>query len=305
MALYCRGGGNYRRKFDVNRFSYAMFFWKHFFRLYPIHLLIFAIFALWNWHGGICYDWMQFVTQLLLIQSWIPSTHTLYIYNSVSWFLCDIIFFYAVFPIVYRWVMNVRIRAFACGFIVFVVAYCMVAIKVPDEIVNCTLYANPLLRLVDFIMGIMAYRVWKTHSGQLGNLFSRANMLAVNVVLLLLVYCCYVNLGVGVRCSAPFWFISPIIILSLVNSERSGDVQDRLFGSGLMQWFGGISFEIYMMHLLVMRFVRKIYPFDGSVQLDIGYFILAFVITIGVAWWINKYFVKPASNVLCRWLLHN
>ena len=96
-----------------------------------------------------------------------------------------------------------------------------------------------------------------------------------------------------------------LIILSLVNSERSGDVQDRLFGSGLMQWFGGISFEIYMMHLLVMRFVRKIYPFDGSVQLDIGYFILAFVITIGVAWWINKYFVKPASNVLCRWLLHN
>jgi len=281
------------------------FFWKHFFRLYPIHLLLFVIFALWNWHGGICYDWAQFVTQLLLIQSWIPSTHTLYTYNSVSWFLCDIIFFYAVFPIVYRRVMNVKIKSFGCGFVIFAVVYCMVAVRVPDEMVNCTLYANPLLRLVDFTMGIMAYRFWETYGEQFKRWFSKVNVLVFNAMLLLLIYWCYVNLGVGVRCSAPFWMVMPIIILGLVCSDGSGDAQDRLFGGRLMQWLGGISFEVYMMHPLVMRLVRKIYPFDGSLQSDILFFILAFVVTIGVAWGINKYFVKPVSTFLCRWLLHN
>ena len=62
-----------RGEFDGKRF-----FWKHFWHLYPLHLLFFAVTVALDYRLGVSYDALQIVTSLLLVQTWIPSDHTLF-----------------------------------------------------------------------------------------------------------------------------------------------------------------------------------------------------------------------------------
>lgn len=81
-----------RGEFDGKRF-----FWKHFWHLYPLHLLFFSATVALDNRLGVSYDALQIATSLLLVQTWIPSDHTLFVANGVSWFLCDTLFCYIVF----------------------------------------------------------------------------------------------------------------------------------------------------------------------------------------------------------------
>lgn len=78
-----------RGEFDGKRF-----FWKHFWHLYPLHLLFFSATVALDYRLGVSYDALQIATSLLLVQTWIPSDHMLFVANGVSWFLCDTLFCY-------------------------------------------------------------------------------------------------------------------------------------------------------------------------------------------------------------------
>lgn len=133
-----------RGEFDGKRF-----FWKHFWHLYPLHLLFFSVTVALDYRLGVSYDALQIVTSLLLVQTWIPSDHTLFVANGVSWFLCDTLFCYIVFAWLYKWLTSIRTSRLAIGMTVLAAVYACLALQVPDKMTNCTLYSNPLLRAID------------------------------------------------------------------------------------------------------------------------------------------------------------
>lgn len=144
-------------------FSTRSYFWHHFWRLYPLHVLLFALMLALDSRLGHKYDLVQTLSTLFLVQSWIPSNHTLYNINAVSWFLCDTLFFYLIFKQLYAWLMSIDIRRrrYSYALLAFVSIYLIAASLVPADMTNCTLYANPLLRTIDFAIGIMSYRLYK------------------------------------------------------------------------------------------------------------------------------------------------
>ena len=120
-----------RGEFDGKRF-----FWKHFWHLYPLHLLFFSVTVALDYRLGVTYDALQIVTSLLLVQTWIPSDHTLFVANGVSWFLCDTLFCYIVFAWLYKWLTSIRTSRLAIGMTVLAAVYACLALQVPDRMTN-------------------------------------------------------------------------------------------------------------------------------------------------------------------------
>lgn len=86
--------------------------WKRFMylrtsRVYPMHLIGLALSIKVT---GI-YSASTTIANLLLVQSWFDGIY--FSYNSVSWFLSDLILFYALFPLLLR---LIRLRFFAIFF---------------------------------------------------------------------------------------------------------------------------------------------------------------------------------------------
>ena len=107
----------YGPKVSRGDFSTKKFFWRHFWKLYPLHVLLYAVVLLLDRRIGHTYDWIQMTTSLLLLQSWIPWNHTLYTVNAVSWFLCDTLFFYVVFRSLYGFLMSADGKNLKLGFV--------------------------------------------------------------------------------------------------------------------------------------------------------------------------------------------
>lgn len=290
----------YGPRISRGEFSTRQFFERRFWRIYPLHLLLYTIVLSLDWRIGHFYDWTQKITTLLLVQSWIPSNHTLYVINPVSWFLCDIIFFYVIFKHLYSYIIKIYSRKLTKLLIVFITIYLIVAWQVPKDIINCTLYTNPLLRTFDFALGIFAYKVYKTQKLYTLKHNKRKLMpLTICFISGLTIYGIYQLLnGNGIRCAALFWPFIPLFIIYLASIDGTPNHLARLFSSSPMLWLGNISFEIFMIHLVAMRLTQHVIKTDGSLTSDYVYFFTAFCVTIVMAWGLHRCFVKPITNAI-------
>lgn len=214
-----------RGEFDGKRF-----FWKHFWHLYPLHLLFFSVTVALDYRLGVTYD----------------------------------------------------------------------ALQVPDKMTNCTLYSNPLLRAIDFSLGIIAYRFYKTSPSvrKQPRLFPY-----VDAALLLAVYALYQIMCPQIRCSMLFWPVMPLIVVRLATADASEGWATRLLQSKPMSWLGSVSFEIFIAHLLVIRIVQHIVGYDGSEKLAAINLAVSIVSTILMAEALRRWFVKPVTDVINRRLL--
>lgn len=225
-----------RGEFDGKRF-----FWKHFWHLYPLHLLFFS-----------------------------------------------------------AWLTSIRTSRLAIGMTVLAAVYACLALQVPDKMTNCTLYSNPLLRAIDFSLGIIVYRFYKTCPSvrKQPRLFPY-----VDVALLLAVYALYQIMCPQIRCSMLFWPVMPLIVVRLTTADASEGWATRLLQSKPMSWLGSVSFEIFIAHLLVIRIVQHIVGYDGSEKLAAINLAVSIVSTILVAEALRRWFVKPVTDVINRRLL--
>lgn len=283
-------------------FNVRKFFCRHFCKLYPLHLLLFAFSLVLDWRIGHHYDWAQILTTMVLVQSWIPSNHTLYSVNGVSWFLCDILFFYLIFKYLYSYLIQLKAGRLLWQVIIFVAIYLAVAWQVPHDQVNCTLYANPLLRTFDFALGIIAYKFYKISDVSRLKLLEKKPyiMLIGSVLTGVLVYGIYQMLhGNGIRCAALFWPVVPVFVVCLVAMDDTKDMMVRLFLSRPMRWLGSISFEFFMVHCIVMRITQHFWNMGESVGGDYFFFISTLGVSIFAAWILHRCFVNPISKKMC------
>lgn len=293
----------YGRNVQERTFHHRRFLWRHLSGLYPLHLLLFIIVLAFDLKADYHYDAVQLLTNLLLLQSWVPSDHTLFTINGVSWFLCNTIFYYLVFPYLYRLVaVLISKRRFFVFSLFFALLYLVLALYIPNSYVNCTLYVNPLLRIPDFALGIAACLFYK-HINTSANNFALKWLrlpLLIDVITLLLTDFIYQHLLPNLRCAALFWIVMPPLIMKLAYHNRSNDMTARLLSSKPLSWLGDISFEFFITHTLILRIVRHFIPNNGSLESDSIFLLLSLLITITTATLLHKYFVRPIAQALCK-----
>lgn len=158
------------KRFLINRFA----------RIWPLHIVTMLIwialitpsmtheFA--NTNEGI----HKLILNIFLIQSWSFTAPNVLSFNGVAWSISTEAFFYVTLCFI---LMNKRIN-FPFAIVIFsLVAYSFIFVSTKAGITNDdgaqgitmfgTLYANPLVRIVEFLFGVLCFNIYQTFSKKL------------------------------------------------------------------------------------------------------------------------------------------
>jgi len=291
----------YRDRISGRDFSYGKFIFRRAAKYYPLHwLCLFFVLLLVFLMGGFGKDRMvPFVLNAALLQSWIPLKSIYYSFNSPSWFLSDMLFLVCVFPLLLKGITAIlKSKLWTALFaIALLAAYIALFLTVNEENRHFVLYINPLVRLPDFILGILSAFIFLSLKSREASLASSAALLRI------IVYAClgillFLSIVLPVRYLMCSLIFAPLIcaILILVSLEPVG--AKSVFSWKPMVFLGGFSFEIYMIHgvcLSYFDFIRNNYIGVNDKLLYVPVY-LVLVVLLSIA--CRKFFVVPVSRYL-------
>ena len=139
----------YGPQISEGSFSFGRFLKRRLLKCYPLHILCLLLFLIVSRSAidG------RVILNALLLQSWVPDADYYFSCNSVSWFLSSLMFCYLVFPSVYRRISPaLTLTVLAAGIAIYLL--------VPYSRVNAILYVHPLVRFIDFYLGMLLARYY-------------------------------------------------------------------------------------------------------------------------------------------------
>ena len=283
--------------------------WRRFFaeralRLYPMSWLALLpiaaiLFYYHEWDGT-----PQFFTDLLLVQSYVPVKSYYFSFNTVAWFLCGLLLSYACFP----WLMRLM-RRFSLRTKLWALAAWVVLMLVLMPHLNMALrvhiYVNPVMRMMDFVTGMVAAHVYQELSKRKFNINPAiATLLEVLPFVLVVGFTLLVIHVPSAFCYEGFviWYL-PAGILVVVSALLNG--REGLLGRLLLwkpfQWLGTISLEIYIFQILAARiFNYLIAPILGHFGFEKAYSlypVFGLILLFIISWLVHRF----VTTRLWRW----
>jgi peptidoglycan/LPS O-acetylase OafA/YrhL len=266
-------------------------------RVYPVHLVT-ALTALLlgvtlgqlvrpdNFYGvpGVG----SFLANVFLVHSWIPGQNQSL--NTVSWTLACEAFFYLTFPV---WGALIR-RLQTGGTVVFALAS-VVLVVVPAALEPTWpfLQSFPAARLGEFMLGIALARLVALGSW-------RGPRLDIAVAIMLISY-----FLVPVWPGQYGYSVATLIGIGvLIPAAAVADLREdpSFWRSRSMVRLGELSFSFYMVHLMVIRVVRRVFPMlvqHGSTA-EMIVVAAIFALSLGLAWALYEYVETPCRRFLTR-----
>ncbi|WP_412543655.1 acyltransferase [Longispora sp. K20-0274] len=241
-------------------------FWRgRFFKIFPNHLLVFAVALGLIIASGEHVRVIQAVANLFLVQAWIPNTSFfLYPINGVTWSLSAELFFYACFPVLVLLVNRIRpsrlwlyvavaiagvaiIPTIATTFVPETPASPFGGQGIASWPQHWFVFFFPVTRSLEFITGMLLARIIKT-----GRWIGVGILPAVAVIVA--VYA--VSLYVPKIYTLAAIFVIPVVLL--IGAAATSDLAGRntLLTTKPMVWLGDISFAFYALHVVVLFYVH-------------------------------------------------
>ena len=297
----------YGQQIVDGRFRTILFIKKQLLKFYPLHLLMLVVMVLLDVRLERYYEWYQLLPSVFLIQSWFPFDSIIQVANASSWFLCALMFAYALFSIAFRCLHRVSSRHLFAIITVVLMAYGCVISMVPLHKLNYIVCLSPLLRVLDFCIGIL---VWRLCTSSCGEAFSQhlqtwtawqvTLLELLPVALVVVTYLVYGSISPRLRCVSLFWLVLPFLLFVYVKTDRLQGWVTWLLHRPLMLWLGGISMEIYLTHWPVMRVFNSLLHSSG--QFDrlptTGVLMLTIVVMVLAAYTFQRCFVRPVQRKL-------
>ncbi|MEU6660805.1 acyltransferase [Streptomyces sp. NPDC046821] len=292
-------------------------FWRRrFFRIYPSHAVTFAAAVVLLWLFGEHQKLGPTLTNLFLLQDWVPDNAYMDSANGVSWSLSAELLFYLAFPVLVAAIL--KIRANRLWFWVGGTALAVILVPVaslawlPDSpqwswgpaswaqiwFVN----VFPVSRLLEFVIGIMLARMVQT---------GMRSPLGVTPAVLLVVasYAAQLFLPVHFLFSYAAIQIVPValLILALAASDLKG--RKSFLNTPAMVYLGNLTFAFYLVHNLVLRFGHRAFGVEPNAYGQLGgpqwsgpvavaFLAAAFVVSLLLSWVLFVLVERPA---VARW----
>jgi len=270
------------------------FYVKRVVLLYPLYAISLLLAFAWNYFTGVHVDLDVFLSNALLLQSWIPFRSHYFALTFAGWFLSTLMSLYIAFPFICRY----RLASFGIAIVsAFWGPEIMTSLYAHINVVadvNNVAYINPFCRLPDFCLGILIGGMFKAGCWRTGRAvsFSGAAVLDVAAIALLAGYTKVTAFqGLGIDRTL---FLIPIFALLLDLTANDGPLR-RLLSLRLFVFLGRNAFSIYLLHLPVRWFFFDygLVPVKGTPG-----FAIYFVITLVVAVMVQHFVVSPLVEVL-------
>lgn len=298
----------YGKKVLDGNFQTMAFVKRQLTKFYPLHLLTFVVMVVLDARLNCYYEWYRLLPNALLLQSWIPDDSFFFVANGSSWFLSDLLFFYLIFAVAFRLLVQMSHRQLLLLGLVTAGVYSLLAMSIPLEKVNAVLYASPATRVIDFCIGILCFRLyasdrWLQVRDKLQTM-SAWSVSLIELAMVAMVICSffvYEHASLRFRCVALFWLVLPLFLMVYVSTDKASGVVTRLLHHPSMQWLGNISFELFLTHWITLRIIY-------SVMLSLGYgetvrkqalvLILTLTLLVVVSYLAKRCFVDPVGQKL-------
>lgn len=255
----------YRQRILAGEITYRAYLRKRFLRIYPLHLIGFlaAIILINCWLGR--YTPAVWSANLLLLQSWVPVKSVYFSCDAPSWCLSDLMFCYALFPLLVRLFHRLKTWTLAAISAALIGGYFAVIHLLPAHLLTPIIYINPLMRCLDFMLGMALYRAVgsvRRPAKRTAYLLPTCIELAVIAIYALaIIGYNHVSQRYGL---ASYWWLptSALIVVFAAGSQRNGLITALLNSRPLLR-FGKLSFIFYMMHVPVIKGTLRLLTLCG------------------------------------------
>lgn len=288
---------NYQEGILTKKLSLRKYFIARFARIYPLHILTFII-ALPLSYKLFTSDFISGIIKVLfnvsLTQSFIPFQSVYFSFNAPSWSISDEMFFYVMFPVlVFVFFQSKRVYS-----LLFIIAFIpLLSLMLNNEYNHWIYYINPMSRLIDFIIGMLLFEVYKVlNKKQYLDKISFTFLEIVVVIVLGIFVFFHQYISQVARFSFYYWI--PMSSIILVFSYQKGKLSKILSLKPLI-YLGEISFGFYLFHQLIIRYYLAISDKKIiSINDDFLVLIILFLITLFVSYISYERFEKPMNKVV-------
>ncbi|QUQ71666.1 acyltransferase family protein [Kutzneria sp. CA-103260] len=266
-------------------------------RVYPVHLVTALLAVLLgvtlgqlvrpdNFYGVPSIG--SFLANVFLVHSWIPGQNQSL--NTVSWTLACEAFFYLTFPVWGLLVRRLQTRGTTVFALVSVVLVVLPAVAQPSL---SFLQSFPAARLGEFTLGVALARLVALGSW-------RGPRLEIAVAVMLISYFLVPvwpgQYGYSVATLVGIGVLIPAAAVADLREDPS------FWRSRTMVRLGELSFAFYMIHLMVIRVARRVFPALVQRGSTAELFVVAgiFAVSLGLAWVLYEYVETPCRRFLTR-----
>ncbi len=284
---------NYTAKLSDASCSKREFWVARIARIYPLHLLTLVIALL---TGGTFIatqplSWAHLFTSATLTNAYIPRSDFFFALNSPAWSLCCEQLFYALFPFALPIVKSPKRLAWIAIAAIFVV---LIGSSItPDGYIKGIWYTNPIMRLPDFVVGILLWHGYQRVKDK-GISPLMASIMEISTILLFIAFYIYAE-GVPKPYRYSFYYWLPMTAIILTFSLQKGVISEllrtRIFIIG-----GEISYGIYLTQILIINVLAtKVAHLPGAVGATI---VLAAI--IAASYLSYRFYEKPMNKFIRR-----
>ena len=245
---------------ETGNFQYVRFLRKRLAKLYPLHLLTFVVALFMGILAGVKFNLTKTILHLFLLQEFSLSEDIMNYGSGLSWFLGTLFFCYILFSFVYkRFVILHSVMSY-----IFLVLYISIAFALASRCTNAAIdnyvFAFPPLRVIDFIIGILIYRLYTMPISIRIKLWvdKQSAMLQsfVEIIIVAIFFMTWMTFDLlpsWLRFAPYFWLPFSLLIYWFAIAENSRGVISRILSQRMLVFLGNISFEIYMTHGIVIN----------------------------------------------------
>ena len=245
------------------------FYLRRFARVYPLHLFFFAlalaILVLTQKSPSACAT----ISNLILLQAWVPNWDYIFSVNAVSWSLSCEAFFYACTPLMLYWLSHRSERAryaVLTGWFLLTASVAS-AVSLTSNYADVVVYANPLLRSGEFALGmLLGLLALKVRDGDLAMPRIRTWQLCAVTALALAGISGVSKVSLPQTINGfvldPVWFllIGMFALHDIQCAQSHHQVGEPVPGNWIRRslvYFGEVSFAFYLVHeIVIFRFIK-------------------------------------------------
>ena len=177
--------------------------------------------------------------------------------------------------------------------------YVAYMLALPMDNLNYWLYIFPPVRLVDFTMGIMLWRLCqlRPRTGRVAVWPTAVEMLLMAALVLTIV-----TYPLDAKWHVAFlhWLVVVPMLLVFYQGEQTGGAVSSLLKTPVVQWLGAFTMEMFLLHMILFSVAMS---WAAKLGADIPYalmMLLCFSVVIGVSYVVHWWFVTP----VVKWLTH-
>jgi peptidoglycan/LPS O-acetylase OafA/YrhL len=304
----------YERALVTRQFKTRDFFVSRFARIYPVYLVGLAlalpgfVAAITNAaQSGAQYAELKVaMTVPLLVQAWHPVTACRW--NCPGWSLSAEMFFYALFPLIGLFAARLRQRKIPLallavyGLIIAApLSYLIAGLPTDNDDINAipdlmVLRFNPLLRLPEFILGVLVARATLSVRGQAPRWCVRVAAAAV-VVALYGSYYLPPSVSETLVQNGVFAPLFALLIVAIAKSPPAARV------AGPWVHLGAASYALYIIHIPIwgmFRFAARIGIVDDPTQ-NLALYFGYLGVVLGGSILVHRCVEVPCRNMIRRW----